>query len=451
MSRGRRSKKSKVVSSKIGGYEYQFVDTPHERYICKICIHPCQETFLSVCCGHNFCKDCLDKTKRSPCSICHNKKATTFPNIQADREIRSLRVMCTNKEKGCEWKGELNDINNHLENSNGCQYEDIHCSNKCGKILQRRLLSSHVSNECPGRIVKCPLCQISGGYRFIVGEHKEQCPKFLISCPNNCMTSKLAREDMETHRKECPLEVVECDYHKVGCEERMMRKRKKSHEGEKIEEHLLMTTHKLSYTEDKLVSTETRLRSLEVMVHRLINTTRSSNKLIESTQWSRHLTTLATKVAAVTQITPVILKMSSFAEKKEANTFWCSEPFFSHNRGYKMCLLVYPAGYGPGVNTHLSVFLRIMKGSHDDKLAWPLRGRFEVKLLNQINDREHYSQTVIYDHHTPGDAECRVNDCGISGRGWGKQLFVSNEDLSEVSTMCQYLKDDCIFLEVNKL
>ncbi|XP_065902979.1 TNF receptor-associated factor 4-like [Dysidea avara] len=448
-----KTRKSKVTSNKIGGYEYQFVNTPHERYICKICIHPCQDTYLSVCCGHNFCKSCLDKVKKSStsfCPICRNEKATTFPNIQADREIRSLHVMCTNKGRGCEWQGELNNINNHLGNSDGCQFEDVQCSNKCGKMLQRRYLPSHVETECPSRIVKCPLCQISGGHRFIVGEHKEQCPKLPMSCPNKCMAKKIAREDMEAHRKECPLEMVQCDYHNVGCEERMLRKRKKNHEEEKMEEHLLMTTLKLANTEDKLVSTETRLGSLEVMVHRLINTTGSCNKLIESSQWYSHLTTLATRVVAVTQITPVILKMSNFAENKETYNVWSSEPFFSHNRGYKMTLLVYPAGDGDGEGTHLSVFLHLMKGPHDDKLAWPLRGRFEIKLLNQISDCEHYSQTVIYDHRMPGVAENRVISCGIS-EGWGKQQFVHNEDLSEVSPTCQYLKNDCIFIEVNKL
>jgi len=34
-------------------------------------------------------------------------------------------------------------------------------------------------------------------------------------------------EDMKAHRKECPHEMVQCDYHNVGWEERMMHKRKR--------------------------------------------------------------------------------------------------------------------------------------------------------------------------------------------------------------------------------
>ena len=37
-----------------------------------------------------------------------------------------------------------------------------------------------------------------------------------------------------------------------------------------------------------------------------------------------------------------------------------------------------------------------MKGPHDDKLTWPLRGECEVKLLNQISECEYYSAAVPY-------------------------------------------------------
>ncbi|XP_065901454.1 TNF receptor-associated factor 4-like [Dysidea avara] len=429
----------KATRNGIGGYEHQFVNTPHERYICNICIHPCQAAYLrlSVCCGHNFCKSCLDGT--NTCPVCRNEKFSTFPNVQADREIRSLHVMCTNKKRGCEWQGELNNINNHLGSSDGCQLEDVKCSNECGKMLQRQYLTSHVETECPCRNVECELCHVTGRHQFIKGEHKERCLKLLISCPNKCKTKKIAREDMDAHRKECPLEMVLCEYHSVGCEERMTRKRKRKHEEEKIEEHLLMT--KL-----KLAKTETRLSSLEVMVCHLINTTGSSNKLIESAQWSSHLNTLAMTVVGVTQVCPVIMKMSNFAEYKRRDI---AGAFYSHSRGYKMDMWFDAAGDGDGEGTHLSVFLYLMKGPNDDKLAWPLRGRFEVKLLNQISDCEHYSKIVTFDDYIPDDVAGRVTDSNASS--WGHPRFISNENLYKVTPTCQYLKDDCIFLQVSKL
>ena len=96
-------------------------------FVCKICQYPSREPHLSGCCGHTFCKSCLEAAKRAinisqACPICREEEFTTVPNKQVDRAIRSLHVFCTNKDKGCEWQGEVNDIINHLENSDGCQF-----------------------------------------------------------------------------------------------------------------------------------------------------------------------------------------------------------------------------------------------------------------------------------------------------------------------------------------
>ena len=48
---------------------------------------------------------------------------------------------------------------------------------------------------------------------------------------------------------------------------------------------------------------------------------------------------------------------------------------------------------GNGEGTHLSVYLYLMKGPHDDNnnLKWPLKVKFIVKqLLNQASDNLHY-------------------------------------------------------------
>ena len=198
-----------------GGYEYQFVDTPLDMFVCKICQYPSREPHLSACCGHTFCKSCLEAAKKSTtiskaCPICRDEEFITFHNKQADRAIRSLHVFCTNKEKGCEWQGKVNDIINHLGNSDGCQFEDVKCSNDCGQCLQRQYVTGHVEDECVRRKVDCQYCHITGEHQFIEGEHKEQCSKFPIACPNKCEADNIPREDIDEHRKMCPLEEVTC-------------------------------------------------------------------------------------------------------------------------------------------------------------------------------------------------------------------------------------------------
>ncbi|XP_065883099.1 TNF receptor-associated factor 2-like [Dysidea avara] len=178
--------------------------------------------------------------------MCRSEEIAIFPNKQANRAVRSLCVFCTNKDKGCEWQGEVNYIISHLE---GCQFEMVTCSNDCGKCFQWQYLTSHVENECVRRKVDCQYCHITGEHQFIKGKHNEQCPKYAIACPNSCEVSSVPRDEVAEHLKMCQLELVQCEYHMVGCEERMACK---DHNKEKMEEHLSFTIKELMLTKGHL-------------------------------------------------------------------------------------------------------------------------------------------------------------------------------------------------------
>ena len=353
----------------FGGYEYDFIKNPPDELICKICHHPCREPYLSGCCGHNFCKSCVDATKRTTanCPLCRNAKFATFANKLSDRKIRSLHVVCTNKERGCEWQGELNDIINHLGSGlNSCQFQ-----------------------------------------------------------------------------------MIQCEYHNVGCEERMMRKDLETHKKEKMENHLLLTSSQLAKAMKHI---DTLMIALNPSIPQTYNTARvrSSGSLISEARRSLNLTTMVA-MAKSDRVCPVVISVTEFHKKKKAKVEWYSNSFYSHDRGYKMCLSIDPAGIDEGKGTHLSLFLFLMKGPHDDELTWPLRGKFEVKLLNQISDCEHDITTLTYGDHIPERYTRRVTDGDRASCGWGWTTFFSHERLHKVTPTSQYLKDDCIFLQVSKL
>ena len=49
---------------------------------------------------------------------------------------------------------------------------------------------------------------------------------------------------MEAHRKECPLEVIQCEYYSVGCNYKRLKLAHvefEQHDNEKMKEHLMMT------------------------------------------------------------------------------------------------------------------------------------------------------------------------------------------------------------------
>ena len=228
----------------------------------------------------------------------------------------------------------------------------------------------------------------------------------------------------------------------MGCEESMIRKNKRKHEEEHMEEHLLMTKAKLN-------KTETRLSALEMMVNNFISKAGSGDRMITSGHSSIHLATSSTLTC------PVTVKMSRYSSYKSSITNWCSDPFYSHNRGYKMYLMVDASGYGNGVCTHMSVFLFLTKSQYDNELKWPLRGKFAIKVLNQICDHEcdheNHTCTVTYDNNTSDTKAGRIMGDEQTVYGHGETQFISNADLNKVTPTCQYLKDDCIFLQVSKL
>ena len=550
-------------SSDGGGYEYQFVMIPSDMLVCKICHCPSREPCLSVCCGHTFCKSCLDGAKRATtvsnaCPVCRSEEFVTVPNKQVDRAVRSLLVFCTYKELGCEWQGEVNEILNHLGNNGDCQFESIPCCNGCGKCIQRRYLTSHVKDECVRRVVSCEYCQMIGQQQFIVGDHKEQCPKFPMSCPNKCAADRIPREDINEHRQVCPfeevtcpngcgkplqrqyltnhyktecpclhvkchyccvagqhqfiegkhkeqcpkfpvlcpnnciigsvprddlvehmktcsLEVIQCEYHVVGCEEMMTRKDQKKHNQEKMEEHLSFAVSALNITKlemnQKLATAEKALANatadglakLEIKfqaemtkveaaaqkrITELELKLQQKDELLELLygKWTIELITMSTKLSSGNQVSPVIVKMSNYMKQKRDVTNWYSNPFYSHRQGYQMCLCVFPAGYYSGKGTHMSVILYLMKGPYDDQLRWPMVGHCEVKLLNQTSNSQHHVGVGKYQ----ADGCRRVNDEEISHYPlWYTNQFISNVELHKVTASSQYCKHDSVFFQVN--
>ncbi|XP_065918747.1 TNF receptor-associated factor 4-like [Dysidea avara] len=407
------------IGARIGGYEYHFVDTPSDELICKICYCASREPHLSECCGYTFCRSCLDGTKK------------------ADRVIRRLHVFCTNKTEGCEWKGEINDVSKHIDY---CQFKGVCCSKGCGQQLLRQYLSLHVTSECPNRNVNCQYCNITGEYRFIKGLHKEECVKVPAPCPNNCEVGNILREDINDHLKECPLEVIRCEYREVGCEERFLRKDQEKHDKEMMEKHLLFTKIKLASLQEKVneieLASQKRIADLEHEFQQKL-------ELFFGKQTMKHYENITTIASTSDQVLPVIVKMSDYANKRSKFIEWRSDSFYTHHMGYKMYLTVKAAG------SYLCVALYLTIGPYDDHLKWPLGGNCTVKLLNQVSDSDHHSGPTSLSASIIGIFKSIVKVTNQDRLVWESNKFISNEDLHMVTSSHQYLKHDSIFLHVD--
>ena len=84
-----------------------------------------------------------------------------------------------------------------------------------------------------------------------------------------------------------------------------------------------------------------------------------------------------------------------------------SDPFYTSECGYKGGLRLYPNGSSLGKNTHMSIYLIIMKGDFDSILIWPFAKRVTVTLLDQqenSNDRKNITVT-----HPPNQLQQGLN------------------------------------------
>ena len=135
---------------------------------------------------------------------------------------------------------------------------------------------------------------------------------------------------------------------------------------------------------------------------------------------------------------------------KQSDELFFSPAFFTHPRGYRMCLRVNPKGEGNGKGTHVSIFTYMMRGPFDDYLKWPFRGKITIQMVNQAGD--HVEKTIYFNYKTPDDSAGRVTDSERAGKGRGRYQFIAHADLGYTAArMTRCLKDDHLLVRVVKV
>ena len=409
------------------GVEYEFVDTPKgflEELKCAICLELVSDP-VQTSCGHLFCGECIEDT--DTCPIDRNQ-FTSHKDYFNERRVRNFKVRCPNKERGCQWHGNLGDADKHTDVN--CDYHLVECCNEgCDEEIERRHLVDHMHNKCPERTYNCPFCAEEGAYCEVTTAHFTECEDMPLTCPAGCGKRRLIRRNMAHHLSEdCLNELVPCTYAIAGCEQIVKRKDLQQHLQDK-DRHL-----------DTILSS---YASLTLLVKDMLYK-RTPNVPLPLCDWLQNTPTCYPRP-------PWVIKMEEFQEKKEKNDDWYSDPVYSHLGGYKMCLNVVANGHGDGKGTHVSVYIYLMRGDNDDNLKWPFKGTIEVSLLNQLEDGQHQMQQVWPPYQNiPEDTCGRVTEGKRAVKGWGYSKFISQQDLSyKGDKNCQYLKDDTLFFRVD--
>ena len=194
---------------------------------------------------------------KKSCPTCDEAEFSVFADKRLRRSLYAFQVRCVHQKSGCEWTGELRELDKHL-NINpelgkqliGCAFAEVACTHCC-EYFQRRHVHAHESESCPQRPFSCDYCEEYGSvYEDVVNNHWPVCKCYPVSCPNECGVSP-ERQNVETHvNTVCPLTVVNCDFHYAGCEVQLVRKDMPTHIAESLVTHLsLLALHNQQLTQ----------------------------------------------------------------------------------------------------------------------------------------------------------------------------------------------------------
>ena len=348
--------------------------------------------------------------------------------------------VCTQRPYSCEYCRDFNSTfkdvtSNHLS---VCPDRPVPCPNGCGSSLELKLLDNHLK-ECPLEVIECPFSYSGCSEKL----PRKDMPKHLtedVALHLNLQTTHHIHElkklnkrmsELETQLNEARVEVVdlrtenqlllgkvqqECKVQVTTVGQDM-----KYAQDQRLKGHLGTLRGEIKKAQ---VETKQEIaKQVHSDIHGQVQEIKKSQVEITK-QIKSDFATLHSHIGLV----PCNITMPSFIQKKYSNEPWYSPSFYTHPHGYKMCLRVNANGYGAGENSHVSVFVYMMKGEYDDDLKWPFRGDITIQLLNQMRDDE-ADLTRVLDVAYDDDFGDRVLEGERSVNGLGFQTFIRHTNL----------------------
>uniref|UniRef100_A0A1X7STK2 RING-type domain-containing protein n=1 Tax=Amphimedon queenslandica TaxID=400682 RepID=A0A1X7STK2_AMPQE len=269
---------------------------------CPVCfVSLYQNPFVNGECGHHLCGSCSKRLKFCPeCRV----SLKTHPDKSLQRVLKSLSVYCNKKNEGCEWEGELGDLQHHQEN---CVRAVIRCAT-CDLEGPRDFISIHQSEECIFRIVSCKYCHHHYSWSDL-NSHYDLCSEYVIQC-SECYAS-ITRGYEKTHKNEvCPLAYVKCVASQYGCQWEGYRRAMDDHVKNNLAVHFHLCLQQGSKNEEALASCKDVIKQLESEVKKKNQEITSLHQKLESEVKKRNqeITLLRQKVSTLEQNNQCLLK-----------------------------------------------------------------------------------------------------------------------------------------------
>ena len=430
---GQRYETSATPKEAFGGYDCEFVEPPQSVFQteCPICHLILCEPHQVTCCGTNFCHTCIQRLQagNSPCPTCREDNIEVFPNKGLNRSLKQLQVYCSRRKDGCQWRGELGELDQHMNIRNECPLTiyggDIKMTNYV-EMQQRK----------------------GDWYSPPFYTHPQEYKMCLNVDANGCGDGKGTHVSVFAYLMRGEFD----DVHKWPFQGHAViqlcnQLQDKYHHGHTID---------FSKTTDaRIISRVTsgeraeRGRGCPTFIpHNDLNFNPTTNCQYLKND-CLHFRIVAVESLSEPGVLPTERTTTCLEQHKVDSDQWYSLPFYTHPQGYKMCLRVDANGNGEGKGTHVSAFAYLMQGGFDDILKWPFRGHVVIQLCNQLQDKYHRGYTIDFSETTDSSITGRVTSGERADSGCGYHTFIPHNDLNfDPTTNCQYLRNDCLHFRI---
>ncbi|CAI8002704.1 TNF receptor-associated factor 6 [Geodia barretti] len=405
--------------------EFDFEERPSQDFFCPVSLELLLEPQQTSCCGNHLSLEVATRLRREAgkaCPVCNGEQWSAMPDKYHRRKVHEIRVRCWNKDSGCGWVGEVNELKRHAVSCDKRPWECEYCGLKC---------------------------TVGEGE----GKHWPHCHKFPEPCPNGCEVGSVERCGMEQHLSVCPLEHVACEMKEFGCSVVVPRRELATHMRESELQHLTaMTALNLRLTrqlQQESAERDRKMERLQLEVKELnTNEVKSSFQVKELTQEVAKMSCCLNKVQQVSlhveQHTAAMCsgkiiftvddyrKSKSRANDELSCVYWCSDKCYTRHNDYafRLVIIFYEQTY-----SDIGAFLQFLEVDELQTVTFEVT----LELLNQAGDHHHLTRqmTLYLNVKKEIDHEHEIDENLIG--------YTDLEKTGEV----QYMMNDCLKFRIN--
>ena len=321
------------------------------------------------------------KTFCSPCSPVKNM----IVDSRVDEIVLQLKSRCPLSTRGCDWLGQLGDIEQHMR---VCEKLWIDCEIGCGEVLERWETDEHLK-KCPLRREKCEFCgeEVEASK---ANRHIALCPKHPdgeVLCPYKelgCDLLRIQRKNLDTHLADNSIghqELLLKEIHQL----RNAAERKECDNSKKLQylKGRDVLIHKrvwmlLAVAVLGIAILVSYLHTERDRIHVHEQSIQSNKQSIESNELETIVNTLKENIYTAIQFNKGLeWEIKGVRDKFEKKKKLYSDPFYVNN--YKFQGSAY---FNSRDNNQFGIYLCLCVGLLDDSLKWPFLGKVTTTLVN---------------------------------------------------------------------